>query len=295
MIQQRAFAKINIGLRILRRREDGYHDIETILHRVNISDEVTVEKSDTLDVDCSDPGIRGEKNLCFRAAKLIAEKFNMSPGAKIFIQKHIPVGAGLGGGSSDAATTLILLNKLWNTGLTGNDLHDIALRLGSDVPFFLGTHSAHATSRGEVIRFFPLSLPYAVLVVFPGMGISTATAYAGVTPVRRDNTDDLRSVVQRHLHEPARLRDLIENDFEPSLFRSYPEIAAIKSELLSAGADLSLLSGSGSSVFAFFPDESRAQDARKRFPERYRTYLTAAGFTPGPIAGAGRTDGLIEK
>lgn len=280
MIFQRAFAKINLGLRILGRRPDGYHDIETVFHRIDIFDEIFATDSPSIDVECSDPSLAGEANLCFTAARLTAEKFKVDRGVRLTIRKNIPVGAGLGGGSTDAATALRLLNVFWGLDLPAGVLRDIALRLGSDVPFFLGDESAYATSRGEVLSYFPLSLPYAVVVVFPGVPVSTAAAYGAVRLRKHTDAGNLRTVLEDNLREPGRLRELLTNDFEEYVYRTYPEIASVRDGLASLGAAVSLLSGSGSSVFGLFPDPDTARTAQRRFSERYAAFFTPPGFRP---------------
>lgn len=280
MLFQRAFAKINLGLRILGRRPDGYHNIETIFHRIDLFDDVYVGDAPKTDVECSESSLSGQGNLSFSAVSSMAALTGIERGVKVYIRKRIPAGAGLGGGSADAAATLRLLDVLWKLDLPDSELRELALSLGSDVPYFLGDRSAHATSRGEELAFFRLSLPYTILVIFPGIPVSTADAYAAVRIRKHEHPGNLRSLLEDQIKDGDLTGGLLTNDFEEYVFDTYPEIAGIRDELLSAGATSSLLSGSGSSVFGLFGDESLAHAAKRRFQDRYQASVTPAGFAP---------------
>lgn len=280
MLFQRAFAKINLGLKILRKREDGYHDIETVLHRVDISDDLTVEKADGLSLVCSDPDLGGEDNLVLRAARALRDRCGVRDGALLTLGKRIPHGAGLGGGSADAAAALLLLSRHWGLDLPPGDLAEVAVSLGSDVPFFLGAGTAHATSRGERITRFDLTLPSAILVVSPPLRISTREAYRSVVPRGEGGEGDLRVLLERLSGRPDLFRGVIANDFEDSVFRAYPGVASIRDRLYREGAEFALMSGSGSSVFGLFPDAPSARRAAAGFTGGARTFVTAPGFRP---------------
>ncbi len=257
-------AKINLGLRVLERRTDGYHAIETVFHRIDMHDRLHFEPSASILVssDSKDaPG--GESNICFKAAEQVRTRLGVKDGVRIVIQKNIPVGAGLGGGSSDAATVLKELPGFWGRALPEPDLAELALALGSDVPFFLRTRSALATGRGEILQEFELPVPYFILVCYPGVHISTAWAYQQVRPGLQRASRSLRDIVLEGMSSPSILRRELLNDFEPAVFATFPLVARVKQALLHAGAVYASLSGSGSSVYGLFSDAASAEAAAK--------------------------------
>lgn len=265
-LSQFAPAKLNLGLHVIRRREDGYHDLETVFIRFPWADELEVGLSDRITMTCSDPALpTDERNLCVRAAQALAGALGKQRGAAIHLNKHVPYGAGLGGGSSDAAATLMLLTKVWGTSVPYEQLHAIAASLGSDIPFFLGPPAAYGTGRGEVLT--PLldpetgetyQLPFALVVVVPPVEISTAVAYRLVRPSETDRPD-LRAVVLSN--DPERWRAELVNDFEAPVFEAFPAVRSAKDLLLDAGADYASLSGSGAAVFGVFEDTTKATAA----------------------------------
>jgi len=265
-LTRRAPAKINLGLHVLRRRPDGYHDVETVFHRLDWADTVTAAPADALSLTCSDPALpTDDDNLCLQAAQCLAGAFDVSEGAALHLEKRVPYGAGLGGGSSDAAATLQLLTRLWGLDPSPDRLREIGRAIGSDVPFFLeDVPAAHATGRGDVLS--PLSdagsayrLPVPVLVVVPPVQVSTPRAYAAVTP---DDTDrpDLRRLVRSN--DLSRWRAALANDFEAPVRRAEPVVASAQEKLKRAGAAYTSLSGSGSAVFGAFTSREATRDAR---------------------------------
>lgn len=282
----RAFAKINFGLRILGKRKDGYHDIETIFHRIGLHDELRVEPAGELTIDCSDPTIPAGENLAFLAAARLRERYGVTAGARLTLRKRIPSGAGLGGGSADAAGTLLLLCRLWGLTPAGSDLREIALGLGSDVPYFLSAGSALATSRGERLEYFDLPLPYAILLAIPPFGVSTREAYASVTPGNHQDSDDLKTLLLQHLHPPELLRNVLVNDFEASVSRANPAIPELKREIYRAGADFASMSGSGSAVYGVFSDPTAAGNAALVLGRANFVHVTPPGFVADPGVGA---------
>ncbi|TAK60449.1 MAG: 4-(cytidine 5'-diphospho)-2-C-methyl-D-erythritol kinase, partial [Bacteroidetes bacterium] len=179
MVIKKAYAKINIGLRILGKREDGYHDIETIFHRTNIFDRLIFELNKEIFISVSGfPLPNDNNNLSLRAANLLRQSYNLPFGVKIGLEKNIPIGAGLGGGSSDAAATLLGLRTLWNLPISIAELNVLAQQLGADVPYFLHDDSAYGTGRGDTLEYFHLDLPYWIVLVYPAIHVSTAWAYS---------------------------------------------------------------------------------------------------------------------
>ena len=174
----RAYAKINLGLRILRKRADGYHDIETIFYRIQPYDEIVLELSHGISLVCNNSELpTDEGNLCVRAAGMLQQHYDIIERVHISLKKSIPVGAGLGGGSSDAASVLTGLVELWKLPASENDLRSFAVQLGSDVPYFLEPGTAYGTGRGEKLDYFDFDFPYWIVLVYPNIHISTAWAY----------------------------------------------------------------------------------------------------------------------
>ena len=280
MVFQRAFAKINLGLRVVRKREDGYHDLETVFHRVDLFDDLSALRAPELSLSCDDPELAGDDNLALVAARALRERFDVKDGARISLKKRIPHGAGLGGGSSDAASALRVLSRLWGLHPTHDELASIALSVGSDVPFFLGDRSAHAVSRGERLEWFDLVLPCTIVVVFPAIRVSTREAFGSVVPRSRESAESLKDIVLRGASEPLRMRGAVENDFEGPIFKAHPSIAAIRDHLYEGGAGFAQMSGSGSSVFGLFSGERQASRAAGSLSSDHRVVVTPPGFIP---------------
>ncbi len=258
-MKMRANCKINLGLDILRRREDGYHDLETVMVPVvGLYDELSVEpivgegvlfESRGLAIDCPP-----EKNLCLKAYRLMQQRYGLDA-VHICLDKRVPFGAGLGGGSADATMTLVALNECFGLHLSEQELMALAAELGSDTAFFVRNTPQLCMGRGEQMEPIDLDLSGLWLVlVKPDEGISTREAYAGVHPAVP--AVPLRERIARPLHE---WQGLVKNDFEPHIFAAHPRLAAIKTELLQAGALYAAMSGSGSTIFGLFDDEKKAR------------------------------------
>lgn len=281
-----AYAKINLGLHILRKRKDDYHDIETILHRVNVCDRITIEriKAGNTVIRCNHPGIPADaSNLCYKAAELFYSAIEREPELAITIEKTIPVGAGLGGGSSNAASVLRACNMLYGYPLDDGTLTGIASRIGSDVPFFLHPGSAYATGRGEILEYFDLELPYWIVLVYPRIQIETKWAYQSCSPNRNIRNINLKTFMLDNILNPGSLVNTLRNDFEPIVFRVHPVVMRVKEVLMKSGADFALMSGSGSSVFGLYQDETYAKEIAESLSETYDVWLTPPFFVPEPV------------
>ncbi len=254
--------KINLGLQVIRKRPDGYHDLETCFYPVPWTDILEIVPSEKFSFTITGDVIHGDvnDNLCVKAYRLLADQFKLPP-VNVHLHKIIPTGAGLGGGSSDAAHTLRLLNKLFGLNLDATALFEFASRLGSDCAFFVQDKPMIGKGRGEVLTPAPnvsLSKKF-VVIVKPSIHVSTAEAYRGVMP--RSPDVPLESIVS---DQPiANWKDVLKNDFEPSVFARYPAISSIKDQLYQKGAIYSSMSGSGAAVFGIF---SEAVDLRQMFP-----------------------------
>jgi len=277
----RAYAKINLGLYVQARRADGYHDICTVFHRIDLCDEIRFERSDGIEVVSSSPEAPGdESNLCFKAARALQEYEVRQQGVRIHLAKQIPVGAGLGGGSSDAAAVLKMLPGFWRMTVADRVLSELAARIGSDVPYFLGHGSAIATGRGEILEYFSLNLPFTILVCHPAIHISTTWAYGAMKPSGR-RPPDIRALLIRGMENPACLRDELQNDFEDAIVKRFPGIGEIKHVMTRGGAVYASLSGSGSAVYGLFPDPGQAATVAGQFEAQgYRTWTTPPHFHP---------------
>lgn len=280
MLKRPAPAKINLGLHVLRRRADGFHDMETVFLRIGWSDMLSVEAEGTLMMTSSDPALPvDDRNLVLKAARLLQRAYNVREGAQFHLEKHVPLGAGLGGGSSDAATAILLLNELWKLGLSESELSKAALQVGSDVPFFLNRVTAIGRGRGEILEpildpvtRLPYQPPFALVVAVPDVHVSTADAYQRIVP-RSENRPDLEEIILSN--DLARWSVELRNDFEDSVLPSNPEIAEVKTVLLECGAGYAAMSGTGSAVYGFFERDDLARRAAALL-RRDLTHLTHA-------------------
>jgi 4-diphosphocytidyl-2-C-methyl-D-erythritol kinase len=277
----RAYAKINIGLNVLGKRSDGYHDLETVFREIDCFDELELERHEklTMTSDSILVPIDGS-NLCLSAATLLQKEKHVRQGVTIHLKKNIPIGAGLGGGSSDAAAVLCGLNHFWELRLSNNQLRVLAAQIGADVPFFIDGGTAYATGRGEILETFSLTLPYWIAVVTPLVRISTVWAYKQLVPKRNRKASGLQTLLVKQISNAQKLTSVVQNDFEPFVFQIYPELSRVKEKLNDMGAVFSLMSGSGSSIYGFFENEKKVFAAVSSFPKNYQTSITAPSFQP---------------
>jgi 4-diphosphocytidyl-2-C-methyl-D-erythritol kinase len=249
--------KINLGLHITAKRPDGFHDLETCFYPVPWTDILEIIPASSLSFTCSGTAIPGkaEDNLCLLAYHLLKADFEIAP-VKIHLHKIIPTGAGLGGGSSDAAHTLRLLNAIFNLSLTTEQLKNYASKLGSDCSFFIQDQPMLGSGKGEILTDINCSLSgFCLVIVKPPIHVSTQQAYAGVVP--KTPTMKISDILQQPV---STWKDLLKNDFEDSIFRQYPTIADIKNKFYSLGAVYASMSGSGASVFALFEKRLQLKD-----------------------------------
>ncbi len=263
-------AKINLGLLVRGRRPDGYHEIETVLQMVSLYDEISIaEGGEGIDLTLDAPGLpEGEENLVVRAARLFCRELGKEPQLRIALKKKIPVGAGLGGGSSDAAATLAGLNRFWGNPLSRERLMALAVQLGMDVPFFLFSATALATGRGEILKALPSPAPPLwVLLVHPVRKISTREVYEGLKlglTTKHKHISIRRFSVTTFKKGPSELP----NDLERVTFKAYPLLREIKESLFELGALGGAMSGSGSTLFGIFPDREAAGAAGRALEQR---------------------------
>jgi len=245
--------KINLGLNILQKREDGYHDLETVFYPVQLQDalEIITSPSQT-NLTCSGLSIDTTDNICLKAYQLLQKDHTQIPSVHIHLHKTIPMGAGLGGGSADGAFTLLLLNKKYRLELSREQLIDYALQLGSDCPFFIVNRPCYATSRGEIMEEIDLDLSaYKLILVNPGIHVSTAWAFSKIKPM--PDRPSLREMVQRPIRE---WKTEMNNDFEAAVFSEFPDVKQIRHEMYAKGALFASMSGSGSTVYGIFEKDT---------------------------------------
>ncbi len=263
-IEVEAPAKVNLTLEVLGRRDDGYHELCSVMQALSLADRLTFEPSDALRLHCTEPALEGPGNLVWRAAELLRRHAGIRRGAAITLHKQIPVAAGLGGGSSDAAATLRALAALWDLHLPPEALADLGAQVGSDVPFFLGPAAcALVEGRGERVRPLPLLPARWVVLLKPPTGIATGEVYRAFPPARwADGRRTGRWLAAAAAGEvPAPF-----NDLEPVALEVAPAAAAARDALLAAGAPHAVLSGSGSAYFALFTTLREAERVRAAIP-----------------------------
>ncbi|MBV9928832.1 MAG: 4-(cytidine 5'-diphospho)-2-C-methyl-D-erythritol kinase [Acidobacteria bacterium] len=263
-----AFAKINLGLRVHGRRPDGYHEISTVFQTVSLRDTLSFQNTtgEKLELVCSDSSIpTDDSNLVLRAAAALRERFGLRRGARVELEKVIPAGGGLGGGSADAAVALAALAALWEIETNAGELSEIGARLGADVPFFLTGGTALGTGTGTEIRPLEDAPKMHLVVVAPGVQVSTAEAYNALGAPALTKVEALvnLSVSRTEADFHDSLCGVWSNDFEAVVVRLYPEIGRARERLVEAGAKRVMLSGSGSSVFGLFESEGEAGRARE--------------------------------
>lgn len=261
-----SYAKINLLLRIIGRRADGFHALFTVFQTISLFDTISITDGEGLSLTCDDPAIpTGEQNLIIRGALALQRHCGTTDGASIHLEKRIPSPGGLGGGSSNAAVALIGLSHFWGVDVDDNALYEIAAGLGSDVPYFLTGGTAIGTGRGEIIEPCPAIDEQFILVVTPGVAVATKAAFESLGA--ETLTNEARSRILRVCRLQAESLDLRQsvliNDFEQSVFSAFPEIRRVKETLADLGAVNVAMSGSGASVFAIFDKTETRQAAIK--------------------------------
>jgi len=281
-IRIRAFAKINLGLKVRARRPDGYHEIFTIYQTIALHDRLTISlaRSGGVSVECDHPAIPGgRQNLVYQACELWKRARNYRGGIKVNLEKKIPMGAGLGGGSSDAAATLLGLERLTGNRVDFNVQLKLAARLGSDVPFFLWGGRVLGCGRGEEV--YPLwdLPPRKCLVIFPRFSVATAEAYRKLDrcltlPLTKSTKGSSICSFGAWPLFPLEFWGPAENDFEQVVFAKWPRLARLKAQLIRAGAETASLTGSGSAVFALFDSAPKLVRAAKFIPAAWQIFKT---------------------
>ncbi|MCX7994952.1 MAG: 4-(cytidine 5'-diphospho)-2-C-methyl-D-erythritol kinase [candidate division WOR-3 bacterium] len=253
MIKIIAPAKINIGLTILGKRPDGYHNIETTLSTISLSDKIFLEKAEK-EIEIVSPGLKipKEENLCYKAARLFLNTFEINSGIKITLQKNIPIGGGLGGGSTDAAGVLKGMREVFNQNISDEELMNLSRNLGCDVPFFIKGGAAIARGVGDELKFFKLP-KMKLIIYYPGYPISTKWAYEEYDKSILTSGIEVDNILLEK-KKKSRTGMNIVNDFEKIVFKAHPDLLDVKTNLLNAGAYMVSLTGSGSCLYAVVDD-----------------------------------------
>ncbi|MGD2038361.1 MAG: 4-(cytidine 5'-diphospho)-2-C-methyl-D-erythritol kinase, partial [Desulfobacterales bacterium] len=257
-------AKINLFLHICGKRPDGYHELFSLMCRITLFDELSLQigRGKTIEIDCTHPDVPADDtNLAHRAASLFQSKLNSTHGVNIHLNKKIPVAAGLGGGSSNAASVLMALNTYYDRPFNRQQLMEMGLGLGADVPFFIFQRPAIASGIGEQLEAFEGCLPYHILLLYQGFNVSTAETYQKLNfGLTNDKKKPTSNSLKRDRFKPARH---LTNDLERVTVAKYPEIGLAKEKILNLGAIGALMSGSGPTVFGLFDNAETARSAKK--------------------------------
>lgn len=280
-LQLKAYGKINLGLDVIRKRPDGYHDLDMIMQMVDVYDDVIIEKKAGEEIVVkADAAVlsNGKDNLAYMAAKMLFDEFGIKSGVEIAIHKRIPIAGGMAGGSSDCATTLIGINEMFNLGLSKQQLMERGVKLGADVPYCVLGGTAIARGIGEVLTPLPTPPQCHVIIAKPPISVSTAYVYGHIRPdeiTKRPDIEQMTLAIKEQ--DLNKLSDLLYNVMEEVTVSEYPVIEKLKSIMLENGALNSIMSGSGPTVFGLFDDREKAQAAMKALDSKELTeqlYLT---------------------
>ena len=280
-LQLKAYGKINLGLDVIRKRPDGYHDLDMIMQMVDVYDDVIIEKKAGEEIVVkADAAVlsNGKDNLAYMAAKMLFDEFGIKSGVEITIHKRIPIAGGMAGGSSDCATTLIGINEMFNLGLSKQQLMERGVKLGADVPYCVLGGTAIARGIGEVLTPLPTPPQCHVIIAKPPISVSTAYVYGHIRPdeiTKRPDIEQMTLAIKEQ--DLNKLSDLLYNVMEEVTVSEYPVIEELKSIMLENGALNSIMSGSGPTVFGLFDDREKAQAAMKALDSKELTeqlYLT---------------------
>jgi 4-diphosphocytidyl-2-C-methyl-D-erythritol kinase len=282
MLKYLAPAKINLVLEVLAKRKDGYHEIRSLMQTVSLCDVLSFELAEEISLECTEPSLQTSDNLVAKAAELLKEVTDCQKGVKIRLEKRIPMGAGLGGGSSDAATTLLALNQLWELGLAISDLAQLAARLGSDVPFFIYKGTALVEGRGEKVTPLPSVTGWFVLLVppLPEMPQKTKQLFAQLRKQHFSKGGFVSKALEKLSEDRQASFSLLFNVFDKVAFAAFPGLEAWWKRFEKAGAGHIHLAGSGPAIFAPMDSEAKARDLYSRLSQqRLEAYAVSTIMT----------------
>ena len=274
-IELKALAKINLGLDVLGRRENGYHDVRMIMQSIFLYDEVRIEKKEAAGIEV-ETNLKflpvGEDNIAYKAAKLLIDEFGIGEGVRITLRKHIPVAAGLAGGSSNAAAVLFGMNRIFRLGLSQKDLMERGVKLGADVPYCIMRGTVLAEGIGEELKRLPAMPKCTVLIAKPPISVSTKTLYEALDSKEITEHPDIDGIIKGlELGNLKMIADSMGNVLEKVTVPMHPEIEEIKQEMKEAGALGAMMSGSGPTVFGLFESRAAARAAQRNIREKELT------------------------
>ena len=274
-----SYAKINLYLKIGKKLKSGYHNIQSVMQPIQLHDNISFEKlnEDLIIVQSNNPDLESKGNLAYKAASILKDRFDVKEGVKIFIEKTIPMSAGLGGGSSNAANTLVTLNKTWDLNLTQNKLIDLGAEIGSDVPFFIEGNTSLVEGMGDKIKPLRKSISLNLVLVNPGIKVSTSWAYKQFDKGKKEkNKKDVKELINAiNKKDIKKISENIHNDFDAMIEKKHKIISEIKTNLKKLGSLSSLVSGSGPTVFGVFDSIYPAREAYFKLKDMYPfVYLT---------------------
>lgn len=279
-MERRSYTRLTLALDIIGKIAtgpySGYHELSTVKHQIDLFDTIEIEPSDLLSIECNNPAVPcDERNICYRAAELLQRRFAIDQPVHIAIDKQIPVMGGLAGGSANAATTLSMLNDLWELHLDTLQLMEMGRVLGMDVPFYFIGKTAFDTEATGVCTELPSNIHLTFLLAIPDFGVATATAYQGIDYSQIGGNTGKTKALQQFLlaGDRPKVVSCIHNDFENSVFRNYPRLVSIKQELIDAGCETAVLSGSGSTIFGITRDREHASAIAEKIG--YRTLIVS--------------------
>lgn len=267
-------AKINIGLNVVSKRDDGFHNLETLFYPIfGLYDTLVFESCNNFIFDSNNSDlVKDPNNLIIKAHTLLQDLTKMKLPLCISLTKNIPIGAGLGGGSSNAATTLVGLIKFFDLDINFGKLNELALQLGSDVPFFIKSKPAIGYSRGEILKQTNTIINYPILIINPGIHISTKEAFSNIIP--KEAKFNYKYFLNNEELDFSFLMENIENDFETYVFDKYPKIKEIKQTLIESNSLFSIMSGTGSTIYGVFPDYQSAEAMANKYKNNYFTFIS---------------------
>ena len=275
-----SYAKINLYLKIGKKLKSGYHNIQSVMQLVQLHDNISFERlnEDIIIVQSNNPDLESKGNLAYKAASLLKDRFKVKEGVKIILEKYIPMSAGLGGGSSNAANTLVTLNKMWNLNISQKKLIDFGAEIGSDVPFFIVGKSALVEGIGNKIKLLRKSMSANIVLVNPGIKVSTSWAYNQFDKnksrvVNKTSVNDLIKAINKK--DIKKISKNLYNDFDPMIEKKFKIVMEIKTNFRKFGALTSMVSGSGPTVIGLFDSIYTAREAYFKFKDMYPfVYLT---------------------
>ena len=281
-IELKALAKINLGMDVLGRRENGYHDVRMVMQSIYLYDEVKIEKTESPEITVVSNLTflpKGDGNIAYKAAQMLKEEFQIDAGIKITLNKHIPVAAGLAGGSSNAAAVLFGMNRMFRLGLSQDELMERGVKLGADVPYCIMRGTVLAEGIGEQMSVLPAMPKCTVLIAKPSVSVSTKTVYEALDAKEIEEHPDIDGIIEGlRTHSLRQVAACMGNVLEDVTIPMHPVIEQIKQEMKAAGALNAMMSGSGPTVFGLFESRAAARDAQRRIREKSLTrqvYVTS--------------------